>query len=114
VTQIRDAKNAGLDYAVYTRNVRCLTATIKGLGSSLRQHLSFAVLDIETGPSVPPSAALVNGVKALGVTPVFYSYQSAWKPITGNTKAYDRYPLQDREVPNFNVSFLNVFTRALG
>ena len=105
VTQIRDAKNAGLDYAVYTRNVRCLTAAINGLGSSLRQHLSFAVLDIETGPSVPPSAALVNGVKALGVTPVFYSYQSAWKPITGNTKAYDRYPLQDGEVPNFNVSF---------
>jgi hypothetical protein len=105
VTQIRDAENAGVDYAVYTRNVKCLTAAIKGLGSSLRQHLSFAVLDIETDPSVPPSAALVNGVKALSVTPVFYSYQSAWKSITGNTKAYDHDALLDGEVPNFNVSF---------
>jgi hypothetical protein len=105
VTQIQDAMNAKVDYAVYTRNPNCLTAAIKGLGSTLKQHLSFAVLDIETNPSVPPSQALVSGVKALGVTPVFYSYQGAWFSITGNTTAYHTYPLQDAEVPNWNATF---------
>jgi hypothetical protein len=105
VTQIQDAMNAGLDYAVYTRNVNCLTKAIKGLGTSLEKHLSFAVLDIETDPSVPPSAALINGVKALGVTPVIYSDQGSWVSITGNTTAYRTYPLNDGEVPNWQVSF---------
>jgi hypothetical protein len=105
VTQIRDAMNAKVDYAVYTRNPNCITAAIKGLGSTLKQHLSFAVLDIETDPSVPPSQALVSGVKALGVAPVFYSYQGAWFSITGNTTAYHTYPLQDGEVPDWNATF---------
>lgn len=105
VAQIQDAMNAGLDYAIYTRNPNCLTAAIRGLGTSLEQHLSFAVLDIETDPSVPPSTALVNGVKALGVTPVFYSYQGAWDSITGNTTAYASYALQDAEVPDWNAAF---------
>ena len=105
VTQIQDAMNAGLDYAVYTRNPNCLTAAIKGLGASLKKHLSFAVLDIEVGPSVAPSAALINGVKALGVTPVIYSDQGSWVKITGNTTAYHTYALNDGEVPNWQVGF---------
>ena len=105
IAQIQDAMNAGVDYAVYTRNPNCLTAAIKGLGPTLEAHLSFAILDIETDPSVPPSAALVAGVTALGVTPVFYSYQGAWEPITGNTTAYDGYPLMDAEVPNWSAAF---------
>jgi hypothetical protein len=105
VAQIQDASNAGLDYAVYTRNPNCLTAAITGLSWSLQAHLSFAILDIETDPSVPPSPALISGVTALGQTPVFYSYQSAWFTITNNTKAYDSYPLQNGQVPNWNVSF---------
>jgi hypothetical protein len=105
VKQIQDAINAGLDIAVYTRNPGCLTAAITGLSSTQRQDLSFAVLDIETDPSVPPSESLVSDVKALGVTPVFYSYQSAWESITGNTTAYDGYALQDGEVPDWNATF---------
>lgn len=105
VAQVRDAMNAGLDYAVYTRNPHCLTAAIKGLGTPLDKHLSFAVLDIETDPSVPPSAALVTGVKKLGVTPVLYSYQGAWHSLTGNTTAYHSYALQDAEVPDWDAAF---------
>lgn len=109
VAQIQYASNAGLDYAVYTRNPNCLTAAIEGLSSTLQAHLSFAILDIETDPSVPPSAALVNGVTALGQTLVFYSYQSAWYSITGNATAYDSYPLQNGQVPSWNVSFPAAF-----
>ena len=105
VAQIQDASNAGLDYAVYTRNPNCLTAAIKGLSSTLQAHLSFAVIDIETDPSVPPSQALVDGVTALGQTPVFYSYQGAWQSLTGNSAAYDSYPLLDGEVPDWNAAF---------
>ena len=105
VAQIQDAYNVGMDYAVYTRNPNCLTAAITGLDSALQAHLSFAVLDIETGPSVALTPALVNGVTALGQTPVIYSYQGAWESIMSNTTAYDQYALQDGEVANWNLPF---------
>jgi len=105
VAQIQDAYNAGMDYAVYTRNVNCLTKAITGLDSTLQAHLSFAVLDIETGPSVELTPALVNGVTALGQTPVIYSYQGAWESMMSNTTAYDQYALQNGEVANWNLSF---------
>lgn len=105
VAQIQDAYNVGIDYAVYTRNPNCLTAAITGLDATLQAHLSFAVLDIETGPSVALTPALVNGVTALGQTPVIYSYQGAWDSIMNNTDAYDQYALQDGEVANWNLSF---------
>jgi hypothetical protein len=105
VTQLQDAYNQGIDYAVYTRNVNCLTAAIKGLPATLRAHLSFALLDIEPGPSVPLTTALVNGVTALGQTPVVYSYQWGWQTVMGGSTAFSALPLQDEEVPDWSVQF---------
>jgi len=105
VAQIQDAYNAGIDYAVYTRNVNCLTAAIQGLSSTLQAHLSFAVLDIEPGPSVPLTTSLVNGVQALGQTPVVYSYQSGWDSVMGDSTAFSSLPLQDGIVPNWGAQF---------
>jgi hypothetical protein len=105
VAQIQDAYNAGVDYAVYTRNVNCLTAAIQGLSSTLQAHLSFAVLDIEPGPSVQLTNSLVNGVQSLGQTPVVYSYQSGWDSVMGNNAAFSSLPLQDGIVPNWGAQF---------
>jgi hypothetical protein len=105
VAQIQDAYNQGIDYAVYTRNVNCLTAAIQGLSSTLQAHLSFAVLDIEPGPSVPLTKALINAVTSLGQTPVVYSYQSGWRAVMGGNSSFSSYPLQDGEVPNWGVQF---------
>jgi len=105
VAQIQDAYNVGVDYAVYTRNVNCLTTAIKGLSNTLQAHLSFAVLDIETGPSVKLTQALVDGVTALGQTPVVYSYQGAWESMMNNTTSFDNLALQDGEVANWGLKF---------
>jgi hypothetical protein len=105
VAQIRDADRQGIDYAVYTRNVRCLTAAITGLPPVLRAHLSFALLDIEPGPSVPLSRALVSSVTALGETPVVYSYQSGWQTVMQDKGTFRGYPLQDGEVADWEARF---------
>ncbi len=105
VAQIQDAYDVGIDYAVYTRNVNCLTAAIEGLSSTLQAHLSFAVLDIEPDPSVPLTTSLVNGVIALGQTPVVYSYQSGWDAVMGGSTAFSSLALQDGEVPNWGAQF---------
>ena len=99
VAQLRDAYQAGLDYAVYTRNVSCLPAAISGLPAPLRAHLSFAVLDIEPGPSVRLTAGLIRRVTALGQTPVVYSYASGWQSVMGGSSSFSRYPLQNGEAP---------------
>lgn len=105
VAQIQDAYNVGVNYAVYTRNPNCLTKAITGLSSTLQAHLSFALFDIETNPSVPLTQAMVNSVTALGQTPVVYSYQGAWQTIMGGSTAFSQYALQDEEVPNWGVAF---------
>ena len=105
VAQIQDAYDAGIDYAVYTRNVNCLTAAIEGLSSTLQAHLSFAVLDIEPDPSVQLTTSLVNGVTALGQTPVVYSYQAGWDAVMGSSTAFSTLPLQDGVVPNWGAQF---------
>jgi hypothetical protein len=105
VAQLQDAYSQGIDYAVYTRNVNCLTAAIKGLPATLQAHLSFALLDIEPGPSVPLTTGLVSGVTALGQTPVVYSYEWGWQTVMGGSTAFSSLPLQDEEVPDWSVQF---------
>jgi hypothetical protein len=105
VAQIQDAFRAGIDYAVYTRNVNCLTRAIKALPRTLQEHLSFAVLDIEAGPGVPLTQALVNGVTALGQTPVVYSLQHGWQTVMNGSTAFSTLPLQNGQVPDFGAQF---------
>lgn len=105
VAQLQDAANEGIDYAVYTRNPGCLTAAITGLPASLRAHLSFAVIDVEPGPGVPVTQALIGQVKALGQTPVIYSYPRAWASVMGGSTAFSHYPLQNGQVPDFSARF---------
>jgi hypothetical protein len=105
VAQIQDAYAEGIDYAIYTRNVDCLTAAIRGLPRPLRAHLSFALLDIEPGPSLPLTAPLVRSVAALGQTPVIYSYQSGWQAIMGGSKQFSSYPRQVGMVQDWGAAF---------
>jgi len=105
VAQIQDAYRQGIDYAVYTRNVNCLTRAIRSLPRILQAHLSFAVLDIEPGPGVPLTAALVNGVTALGQTPVVYSVSQGWQTVMGGSAAFRTLPLFDAQVPDFDAPF---------
>ena len=105
VAQLTDAYRAGLDYAVYTRNVNCLPAAIAALPAVLRAHLSFAILDIEPGPGIPLTASLVRRVTALGQRPVVYSYAAGWPAVMGGSSAFRRYPLQDGEVANTSGRF---------
>jgi hypothetical protein len=105
VAQIQYAYDEGIDYAVYTRNVNCLRAAITGLPRPLQAHLSFAILDIEPGPSVPLTTALINGVTSLGQTPVVYSYQSGWDSVMGSNTGFSSYPLDDGIVPNWGAQF---------
>ena len=105
VAQLRDAYQAGIDYAVYTRNVNCLPAAISGLPAILRAHLSFVILDVEPGPGVRLTAGLVRRVTALHQTPVVYSYAAGWHSVMGVSSAFRRYPLQDGEVASFGARF---------
>ncbi|HSZ48157.1 MAG TPA: hypothetical protein VK823_22660 [Streptosporangiaceae bacterium] len=105
VAQIEDAYHEGIDYAVYTRNVNCLASAIRGLPHTLQAHLSFAVLDIESGPGVPLTMSLVNGVTALGETPVVYSLHQDWPTVMGSSTAFSTLPLQDGQVPDFAAPF---------
>lgn len=105
VAQLQDAFHEGIDYAIYTRNVHCLATAIRGLPAVLQAHLSFAVLDIEPGPSVPLTPALISGVTALGQSPVIYSFQTGWPKVMGSSTGFSRYPLQDGQVTNFSVLF---------
>jgi hypothetical protein len=105
VEQIRDAFREGIDYAVYTRNVRCLAAAIRALPRVLQEHLSFAVLDIEAGPGVPLTSSLVSGVTALGQTPVVYSLASGWQTVMKGSTSFSTLPLQDGQVPDFGAAF---------
>jgi hypothetical protein len=105
VSQLQDAYSQGIDYAVYTRNVNCLTAAIEALPAALQAHMSFALLDIETDPSVPLTQALISGVTALGQTPVVYSYQWGWQTVMGSSSAFSSYLLQDGEVPDWSAQF---------
>jgi hypothetical protein len=105
VAQIQDAYRQGIDYAVYTRNVNCLAKAIRGLPRILQAHLSFAVLDIESGPGVPLTAALVRGVTALGQTPVVYSIGQGWQAVMGGSAVFRTLPLFDAQVPDFNAPF---------
>jgi hypothetical protein len=105
VAQIQDAYDHGIDYAVYTRNVNCLRAAIEGLPSTLQAHMSFALLDIEPGPGVPITPALIHGVTAAGQIPVIYSYQWGWQAVMLGSSAFSGDPLQDGEVPNWGVQF---------
>jgi hypothetical protein len=105
VAQLGDAKAEGIDYAIYTRNPGCLTKAITGLPASLQAHLSFAVIDIEPGPGLPVTRALIRQVTALGQTPVIYSFSSGWASVMRGSTAFSRYPLQDGQVPDFNARF---------
>ncbi len=105
VAQIQDAYAERIDFAIYTRNVNCLTAAIRGLPGPLRTHLSFALLDIEPGPSVPLTKTLVHDVTALGQTPVIYSYQSGWRAVMGGSKEFSRYPRQAGVVRDWGAAF---------
>jgi hypothetical protein len=99
VAQLQDAESAGLDIAVYTRNVNCLPAAISGLPPALRAHLSFAVLDIEPGPGIPLTSHLIEQVTALGQTPVVYSYSAGWQAVMGASTAFSSHPLMDAQAP---------------
>jgi hypothetical protein len=105
VAQIQDAYRQRIDYAVYTRNVNCLARAIRGLPRILQAHLSFAVLDIESSPGVPLTAALVNGVTALGQTPVVYSIRQVWQTVMGGSAVFRTLPLFDAQVPDFAAPF---------
>ena len=105
VAQIQDAANAGLDYAVYARNVNCLPAAITGLPPALRAHLSFAVLDIEPGPGIPLTPHLIDQVTALGQTPVVYSYAAGWQAVMGASTAFSSHPLMDGQAPGSGQPF---------
>jgi hypothetical protein len=105
VAQIQDAYRQHIDYAVYTRNVNCLARAIRGLPRTLQAHLSFAVLDIESGPGVPLTAALVHGVTALGQTPVVYSLGQGWQTVMGGSAVFRTLPLLDAQVPDFAAQF---------
>jgi hypothetical protein len=105
VAQIQDAYREGIDYAVYTRNPGCLTKAITSLPPVLRSHLSFALIDVEAGPGVPVTASLLSSVRALGQTPVIYSYPSAWQAVMHESSAFSSSPLQDGEAPNSSAPF---------
>jgi hypothetical protein len=105
VAQIQDAYAEHIDFAIYTRNVNCLTAAIRGLPVPLRAHLSFAVLDIEPGPSVRLTSALIDDVAALGQTPVIYSDRSAWQTVMGGSGSFRRYARQAGVVRDWAAPF---------
>jgi hypothetical protein len=105
VAQLQDAFREGIDYAIYTRNVRCLARTIRALPPTLRAHLSFAVLDIEAGPAVPLTSSLVSGVTALGQTPVVYSLADGWQTVMKGSTRFSTLPLQDGQIPDSSAPF---------
>jgi len=110
VTQIHRAITAGLDYAIYTRNPHCLDAAIGKLRTAEPRRPSFVVLDIEPGPSVAPTAAMVSRARSLGETPVVYGSSGSWCTITGGgcptgSTAFSTLALQDDEVPSWSVGF---------
>jgi hypothetical protein len=105
VAQIQDAYRQRIDYAVYTRNANCLARAIRGLPRILQAHLSFAVLDIESAPGVPLTAALVHGVTALGQTPVVYSVSQGWQAVMGGSAVFRTLPLLDAQVADFATPF---------
>ena len=103
--QIQYAINAGMTVGVYNRNPECWHSGLTGLGSELK-NVKFYVLDIETDPGIAPTTAMVNGVKALGVTPIIYSGAGMWPGITGNSTAFSNLPLQDTNVTG-SVTYAN-------
>jgi hypothetical protein len=103
--QIQYALNAGMYVGVYNRNPECWHNGLTGLGSYL-SHVKFYVLDIESQPGIAPTTTMVNGVKALGVTPIIYSGAGMWPGITGNSTAFSNLPLQDTNVTG-SVTYAN-------
>lgn len=95
--QIQYALNAGFKIGIYNRNPECWHNGIAGLGKYVAD-VKFYVLDIETDPGIQPTTAMVNGVKAFGITPIIYSGAGMWPAIMGNSTAFASLPLQDTEV----------------
>lgn len=93
VAQIKEALKAGLKFAIYNRNVLAWHTGITGLGSSLDAQMAFYVLDIEAQPGVAPTRAIVSGVRQTGITPVLYTWASAYHAIAGNSTEFDNLPL---------------------
>lgn len=93
VAQIKEALKAGLKFAIYNRNVLAWHTGITGLGSALDAQMAFYVLDIEAQPGVAPTQAIVSGVRQTGITPVLYTWASAYHDIAGNSTEFDNLPL---------------------
>jgi hypothetical protein len=101
---IRNALNAGLKVAAYTRDPRCWRNGILAAGPYVNQ-LQFFCLDVETDPGVRVTREMVDGVKSLGVRPVIYSGYGMWPGVMGgNNTSFADVPLWDTNVFNFNFS----------
>ena len=93
--QLAMALKAGIKIALYTRDPNCWQNGIRAAGA-LRDHLQFFALDIESDPGVPATAAMVAGVRAMGVRPVIYSGSGMWPMfMREHAAAFSGVPLWD-------------------
>jgi hypothetical protein len=93
--QLAMALKAGLKIALYTRDPTCWENGIRAAGA-LRDRLQFFALDIESDPGVPATAAMVAGVRGMGVRPVIYSGSGMWPSIMRDAAAaFSGVPLWD-------------------
>lgn len=84
--------------AAYTRNPNWWSNGIKACVPYV-DKLQFFCLDIETDPGVRVTAAMVQGVTALGVRPVIYSGYGMWPEVMGgNVTSFSAVPLWDTNV----------------
>ena len=84
--------------AAYTRNPNWWSNGIKACAPYV-DKLQFFCLDIETDPGVRVTAAMVQGVTALGVRPVIYSGYGMWPEVMGgNVTSFSAVPLWDTNV----------------
>ncbi|OBA72606.1 hypothetical protein A5641_08060 [Mycobacterium sp. 1554424.7] len=94
--QLAMALGAGLKIAAYTRNPQWWRTGISACAPYV-DRLQFFCLDIETNPGVPPTRAMVDGVRGMGVRPVIYSNWSEWPKVMGDDTSFADLPLWDAE-----------------
>lgn len=115
VTQIQDAYNAGVKYAIYTRNPYCLKAAWSGLSSTLQTNLAFIVIDVEQQPDVAATDAqytYITGPTSSGdlhKAAALYSDGGDWVGVmnsntTSNT-LWSSDTLDIGEVPNWGATY---------
>jgi hypothetical protein len=84
--------------AAYTRNPNWWSNGIKACAPYV-DKLQFFCLDIETDPGVRVTAAMVQGVTALGVRSVIYSGYGMWPEVMGgDVTSFSAVPLWDTNV----------------